>query len=166
MDAPSNQFRSPPMNWADRGPKIRDSFIDPRILTVEEFTTWGGVVNYNNWDHERIAGRQKEPYQSQRSSVNCPLRQGSAETECGRSFLETPVRALEHESGCTSGVRIREGRAVRARKGVVLATGGWEGIPSWRASSRASPTRVLRFLEPSTAATAGGWHAQPAPPLR
>ena len=44
----------------DLGPKIRDFFIDPRITTVEEFTSWGGVVNHNNWDHAKIDERRKK----------------------------------------------------------------------------------------------------------
>jgi succinate dehydrogenase/fumarate reductase flavoprotein subunit len=112
----------------DWGPKIRDSFVDPRILTVEEFTTWGGVVNYNNWDHERIAGRIKNRIKANGPALIAHFVKALLKRNVP-IFLATPVQALEHESGCTSGVRIREGRAVRARKGVVLATGGWEGDP-------------------------------------
>jgi 3-oxosteroid 1-dehydrogenase len=42
-------------------------------------------------------------------------------------FLDTPAESLLCEDGHVSGVRVRGGRHVRAHKGVILATGGWEG---------------------------------------
>ena len=43
----------------DLGSKIRDSMIDPRIVTVEEICAWGGMVNHKNWDHATIEHRRK-----------------------------------------------------------------------------------------------------------
>jgi 3-oxosteroid 1-dehydrogenase len=113
----------------DLGPKIRDSFIDPRITTVEEFTSWGGVVNHNNWDHAKIDERRKKSIKTNGPAlithfVKALMKRGVP------IFLNTPVEALEPGERGVAGVRVRGGRLIKAGKGVVLATGGWEGDPA------------------------------------
>jgi 3-oxosteroid 1-dehydrogenase len=108
------------------GACIRDSFIDPRILTVEEFVTWGGVVNYNNWDHARVAERRRKEIKANGPALiihfmRALLARGVA------IFLDAPVERLALNGAEVTGVQVRGGYVVGARRGVVLATGGWEG---------------------------------------
>jgi 3-oxosteroid 1-dehydrogenase len=107
------------------GSKIRDAFIDRRILTVEEFTSWGGVVNYNNWDHARVADRRANDVKCNGPALIVHFMKALL-ARGGSVFLESGVDALERDGTGIAGVRVN-GRTVRARKGVVLATGGWEG---------------------------------------
>ena len=109
--------------WAD---KIRDAFIDSRNLTVEEFTSWGGIVNYNNWDHARINERVKNLVKANGPAliihfVKCLLARSVP------IFLDTPAECLLYEDGHVSGVRVRGGRHVRAHKGVILGNGRMGG---------------------------------------
>jgi 3-oxosteroid 1-dehydrogenase len=109
--------------WGD---KIRDAFIDSRNLTVDEFTSWGGVVNYNNWDHALINERVANSVKANGPALIIHFVKGLL----ARSvpiFLDTPAEALLYEDGSVAGVRVHGEHQVRARKGVVLATGGWEG---------------------------------------
>ena len=108
------------------GPKIRDLFIDPRILTVEEFTSWGGMVNQNNWDHAKIDERKRKAIKSNGPALIAHFVKALMQRRCS-VFLKTPVEALEPSERGVAGVRLAGGRFIRARKGVVLATGGWEG---------------------------------------
>ena len=108
------------------GALVRNSFIDSRILSVEEFVAWGGVVNYNSWDHARITERRKQDIKANGPAliihfIKALLRRDVA------IFLTTPVERLLIDSARVTGVQVRGGQAIAARRGVVLATGGWEG---------------------------------------
>jgi 3-oxosteroid 1-dehydrogenase len=109
--------------WGD---KIRDAFINSRNVTVEEFTSWGGMVNYNNWDHARINERAENSVKANGPALIIHFVKGLLARNVP-IFLDTPAEGLLHEVGHVSGVRVQGGRPVWARKGVVLATGGWEG---------------------------------------
>ena len=108
------------------GSKIRDSFIEPRILTVEEFCKWGGVVNYRNRDHSIVAERRRQSIKANGPALIIHFVKALLKREAP-IFLETPVEGLDIDRNRVTGVRLRDGRRVGARKGVVLATGGWEG---------------------------------------
>jgi 3-oxosteroid 1-dehydrogenase len=130
--ADGRSFEPTPISTNDLGewgPRIRDSFIDPRILTVEEFVAWGGVVNHKNWDHERIEKRRQNNVKANGPAliahfVKALLKRGVP------LFLDTPIEGIDSNGVGTSGIRLAGGRRVRANKGVVLATGGWEGDPA------------------------------------
>ena len=141
------------------GAKIRDSFIDPRILTVEEFTTWGGVVNYTNWDHARVDAAPRQPHQGQRPGADCSLSQGRAAREVA-IFLATPVERLTLSDAAPRGRRIarwpqhsraqgccardrRLGGRCRAGAGVRRRAGGALAI-SARSQRRRLAARVRR----------------------
>ena len=109
--------------WGD---KVRDAFIDSRNLTVEEFTSWGGIVNYNNWDHAQINERVKNSVKANGPALIIHFVKGLLARNVP-IFLDTAAESLLYEDGQVSGVRVRGGRHVRAHKGVILATGGWEG---------------------------------------
>jgi 3-oxosteroid 1-dehydrogenase len=108
------------------GAKIRDSFIDPRILTVEEFTSWGGVVNQNNWDHAKIDERRKKAVKTNGPALIAHFLKALMQRDVP-VFLNTPVEALAPADRGVAGVHLPGDCFVKARKGVVLATGGWEG---------------------------------------
>lgn len=54
-------------------------------------------------------------------------------------MLETSVKELLVADGRVSGARTSSGREIRARRGVVLATGGWEGDPELARSFEGLP---------------------------
>jgi len=108
------------------GPKIRDSFFDPRIVTVEEISNWGGMVNHKKWDDATVAYRRKNEVKANGPALIAHFVKALSKRGVP-IFLNTPVEALQRTQTGISGVRICGGRTISANRGVVLATGGWEG---------------------------------------
>ena len=127
--------------------KIRQSEIDPPHLTVEEYIKVGGNNNLRNWDRALVADRKRKGIRARGPALiayfvlelekrNVPIFPGS------------PIERLVHENGVVTGVRLTDASTVSAKRGVVLATGGWEGneeltrayegLPGWRSMFPAS----------------------------
>lgn len=113
------------------GSKVRDSFIDSRCISVGEFVAWGGIVNYNNWDHALVAERKAKDIKTNGPALILHLLKASLARGVS-IFVETPVAQLLHDTSTVNGVRTGDGREIRANCAVVLATGGWEGDPELR----------------------------------
>lgn len=126
------------------GPKIRDSFIDPRCISVGEFVSWGGVVNYNNWDHAIVAERKAKHIKTNGPALIAHFLKALLARNVS-VFLETPVLELIHEASIVKGVRIGDGREIRAHRAVALATGGWEGDPELRRQFEGAPEGCSPF---------------------
>ena len=112
----------------DLGSKIRDSVIDPRIVTVEEICRWGGMVNHKNWDQTTIEHRRKHSVKANGPALVTYFVKALLKHRVP-IVLDTPVEGVEREDENIVGVRISGGKVITARRGVVLATGGWEGDP-------------------------------------
>jgi succinate dehydrogenase/fumarate reductase flavoprotein subunit len=127
----------------DLGPRIRDPIVDPRLLTVEEISRWGGMTNHPNWDHAVIEHRKKNRIRANGPALIIHFVKALKDRDIS-IFLNTPIESLERADHGVSGARLLKGRLVRATKGVVLATGGWEGDPvlahEFEAAPEAHPT--------------------------
>jgi len=111
--------------WAGR---IRDSRIDPHRVSVQEFVSSGGLVNRRGRDTALIAERNAKGIRTCGAALVAHFLK--ANLKSGTSiFASTGVDTLLHERGRVSGVRTADGKSIRARRGVVLATGSWEGDP-------------------------------------
>jgi 3-oxosteroid 1-dehydrogenase len=121
--------------------KIRDSQIDPHRASVSEFISWGGLVNRKNRDWTLVAEREKTNVRTCGSALVGRLLK--ALLKCGvEPMLETSIVELIVEGKRIAGARTNRGQIIRARRGVVLATGGWEGdkelarqfegLPGWQ----------------------------------
>jgi succinate dehydrogenase/fumarate reductase flavoprotein subunit len=111
----------------DWGAKIRDSHIDPHRVSVAEFLASGGLVNKKGRDPALLAEREANGIRTCGAALiihllKANLARGTA------VLLSTPIERLLGDQR-VSGVRTGDGREIRARRGVVLATGGWEGDP-------------------------------------
>lgn len=111
--------------WA---PRIRDSRIDPHRVSVQEFVSSGGLVNRRARDPALLAERNAKGIRTCGAALvahflKANLKSGTA------IFTSTGVDALLHEHGRVIGARTVDGSSIRARRGVVLATGSWEGDP-------------------------------------
>lgn len=120
--------------------KLLRPHVAPSCISAEELVKWGGFSNLSHWDARTIAERKAQDMQG--------LGLGLV-----TSFLEQVLKAgvdvrtrqrtteLLVSDGNVTGVMLSTGRAIRARKGVVLATGGYEanpemvsnleGLPGW-----------------------------------
>jgi 3-oxosteroid 1-dehydrogenase len=125
------------------GPKIRDSFIDSRCISVGEFVSWGGIVNFNNWDHAIVADRKAKEIRTNGPALIAHLLKALL-ARGGAVFVESAVTGLVQKAGKVKGVRIGD-REIRAERAVVLATGGWEGDPELRRQFEGVPEGCSPF---------------------
>lgn len=113
--------------WHD---KVRDSRINPHRVSVTEFLASGGLVNPRGRNAGLEAEREAKGIRTCGAAIIVHflrenLRRGVS------IFLSTPVDKLIMEDARVIGVRTADGGTVRAKRGVVLATGGWEGDPEF-----------------------------------
>ncbi len=133
-----------PITRTELGPwaaKLRTGHYIAPGVSWGDAASWGGFANRRNWDQAELARRAQLGMLAAGQGLIAQflaafLRQGGTlETEAG-------VASLIFEDGRVCGVRLADGkRTVRARRGVVLATGGYEGndalvkrfegIPDW-----------------------------------
>jgi 3-oxosteroid 1-dehydrogenase len=118
-----------PVSIADLGEwgaKLRDSHIDPHRVSVEEFVSSGGLVNRRNRDQALIAERNEKGIRTCGLALIVHLLK-AYRSRGGSIFLEHGVERLLRDSRGVSGIRTSRGQDIAATRGVVLATGGWEG---------------------------------------
>jgi 3-oxosteroid 1-dehydrogenase len=123
--------------WRDR---ILVPPVTPHTILVEEMIAWGGIHNEAAWDPVVIAEREKKDIRG----LGYGLISGFVKELVRRSIAiraGTAVDRLVLEAGRVSGLQLKDGKTVRARRGVVIAAGGYEsndvmvknyeGLPDW-----------------------------------
>ena len=123
------------------GEKIRDSHIDPHRASVSEFVAWGGMVNRKNRNAVLIEERERNGVRTCGAALVARLMKVLLEQGV-EPQLETAISGLIVQDKKVVGARTNRGQEIHAHRGVVLATGGWEGdaqlagwfegLPEWR----------------------------------
>ncbi len=109
--------------WANL---LRPAHYIPPGVTWGDVIAWGGFGNRMNWDPDELERRRKRGLLAAGQGLVAQLlRAGIAlgvelRVECG-------VARLILEAGRVCGVHTTDGQTIRAHRGVVLATGGYEG---------------------------------------
>jgi 3-oxosteroid 1-dehydrogenase len=108
--------------WRD---KVRVPQDAPYFVTAEEQTAWGGINNFSKWDQQLVADRRARDIRGKGVGlvthfVKALLARG-VPLVLGRSARRL---LLDHDR--VVGVETDDGRKIAARKGVVIATGGYE----------------------------------------
>jgi 3-oxosteroid 1-dehydrogenase len=104
----------------------------PNGITHDELFAWGGFVNVMKWDFALMGKRYKEDLRGFGPGMMAYLIKAAMIDRAIPAFVSSPVRELVVEDGVVAGVRAeRDGKDffVRARKGVVLAAGGYDWHP-------------------------------------
>ena len=131
--------------WRNR---VRMSSVQPCFITAEEQVNWGGVNRFSDWDQKLVADRRKRDMRGKGLGLVCQflkaLLDRNVEIVTGQD-----VRQLVLDKGEVRGVVTDDG-PIRARHGVVLATGGYEfnptlvaafeGLPGWMSQCPTSVT--------------------------
>jgi 3-oxosteroid 1-dehydrogenase len=103
--------------------------IPPGILHREMYA-WGGLANVTKWDYELVGRRIMEDQRSFGPGMMAYFVEAALLRRAIPAHVETPVRALvTDDDGAVIGVRAEQrGRDlfVRARRGVLLAIGGYD----------------------------------------
>jgi succinate dehydrogenase/fumarate reductase flavoprotein subunit len=107
---------------------IRPSVHNVSGVAWSDGVAWGGFANRRNWPHDEVRRRQSE------GLLAC------GEALIGHLVAQMLARGATIRLGCcteklmihdgkVSGVVLSDGTVVHAKRGVILATGGYEGNP-------------------------------------
>jgi 3-oxosteroid 1-dehydrogenase len=104
--------------------------IMPPGALHEEMYAWGGLAKVTTWDYELLGKRIAEDLRTFGPGMMASFVKAAVIDRKIPAHLETPVRALVADAnGAVVGVRAERGGKdffVRAKKGVVLAVGGYD----------------------------------------
>ena len=133
-----------PIAESEAGPwaaHLRRPFDEPTEMTIEEQIAWGGQTHHAGWDWALIEDRRARGVHARGVAllihfIRQLLRHGvPLHTGVG-------VDRLVRDAGRVTGVVTADGNEVTARRGVMLATGGYEanrllaqryeGLPGWQ----------------------------------
>lgn len=97
----------------------------PCYVTVEEQAAWGGLNRFSQWDPDTVAERKRRDMRGKGLGLVChfvkALNGRGVPMRTGRS-----VDRLTFDGTRVTGVRLDGGETMEARKGVVIATGGYD----------------------------------------
>ena len=116
-------------DWRDRVLVPHDV---PCFVTAEEQIAWGGINSASHWDADLVAERRRQDMRGKGLGLIC--RFVRALRERGVTMLTgQPVARLAVDGGRVIGVVMGSGELIEARRGVILATGGYGADPqmSW-----------------------------------
>src|SRR5215831_13540455 len=116
-------------DWRDRVLMPQDV---PCFVTAEEQIAWGGINSASHWGADLVAERRRQDMRGKGLGLIC--RFVAALRERGVPVLTSqPVARLALDSGRVTGVVMGSGELIAARKGILLATGGYGAAPqmSW-----------------------------------
>ena len=117
------------------GPWQKKTYLSPHMpngITHDELFAWGGFVNVKAWDFATMARRFKHDMRGFGPGMMAYLVKAAMVDRDIPAHVATAVRELVVENGAVVGVRAeREGIDlwVRAKRGVVLAAGGYDWHP-------------------------------------
>jgi 3-oxosteroid 1-dehydrogenase len=141
---------------SDLGEWQNKTYLSPHMpngINHDELFAWGGFVNVRNWDFALMGKRYRGDYRGFGPGMMAYFVKAAMVDRGIPAYLDTAVRELIVEHGVVVGVRAtRNGKdlMVRARSGVVLATGGYdwnprmakyfEQLPEWQSMVQPSVT--------------------------
>lgn len=109
--------------WADR---LRPAHYIPPGVTWGDVIAWGGFGNRMNWDPAELERRDRLGLLAAGQGLLAQLLR--AGLPLGVELrLESGVSELVRDGDRVCGVRTTDGQVLKAQRGVVLATGGYEG---------------------------------------
>ncbi len=108
--------------------KVLEPHDVPAYVTAEEQVNWGGINNFANWDANIVAERKARDMRGKGYGLVTHFLKAALDRQI-------PIRlgcVVDHllvEEGRVCGVAIMGGERLLARKGVILATGGYHANP-------------------------------------
>jgi 3-oxosteroid 1-dehydrogenase len=115
--------------WRDRVLVPHDV---PCFVTAEEQIAWGGINNASHWDADLVAERRSRDMRGKGLGLICQF--VAALRDRGVPMLTgQAVERLAVHNGRVTGVLLGSGELIEARRGVIIATGGYGADPqmSW-----------------------------------
>ena len=120
-------------------------------MTAEEQITWGGINSFSRWDQDLVRERKRQDMRGKGlgliSHFLKVLRARSVPV-----LTDQHVESLAIENHRVTGVVMRSGESIRARKGVILATGTYSANPqmSWEFEQLPGVAKEASSLAPAS----------------
>src|SRR5579883_873752 len=120
---------------AELGEWQKKTYLSPHMpngISHDELFAWGGFVNVMRWDFALMGKRFKQDMRGFGPGMMAYFVKAAMIDRTIPAFVDTPVRELVVENGVVVGVRAEKNGKdffVRAKKGVVLAAGGYDWHP-------------------------------------
>jgi 3-oxosteroid 1-dehydrogenase len=104
----------------------------PCFVTAEEQIAWGGINSFSRWDQDLVRQRKRRDMRGKGLGLICHFLK-VLHARGVMVLTDQQVERMAIESGRITGIVMRSGETIGARKGVVLATGGYGANPqmSW-----------------------------------
>jgi 3-oxosteroid 1-dehydrogenase len=96
----------------------------PCFVTAEEQVTWGGINNFSNWDQQLVCERKSRDMRGKGLGLICHFLK-ALQARGVPLLADQQVEKLLVQDKGVAGVVMQSGARVTARKGVILATGGY-----------------------------------------
>jgi 3-oxosteroid 1-dehydrogenase len=105
----------------------------PCFVTAEEQIAWGGINSVSHWDQDLIRERKRQDMRGKGLGLVCQFLKALLDRDVA-VLADHHVEKLAAENERVTGVVMRSGEFVAARRGVILATGGYGANPqmSWQ----------------------------------
>jgi 3-oxosteroid 1-dehydrogenase len=105
----------------------------PCFVTAEEQVAWGGVNSFSRWDQNLVRERRQHDMRGKGLGLVCHFLR-ALHTRDVTVLTDQHVESLAVKDRRVTGVVMRSGEIIRARKGIILATGGYGANPqmSWQ----------------------------------
>jgi hypothetical protein len=100
----------------------------PAFVTAEEQIAWGGINSFSGWDPGLVDERQRQDIHGKGLALICHFLKLLRARGVG-VLSDQQIDRLAVEGSRVTGVVLCSGETVGARKGVVLATGGYGANP-------------------------------------
>ena len=97
----------------------------PCYVTAEEQVAWGGMNRFSQWDRDIVRERKARDMRGKGLGLVCHFVKALSDRKVP-ILTEQKVERLLHEDDRIVGVQMEDGSAFTAKKGVVLATGGYD----------------------------------------
>jgi hypothetical protein len=100
----------------------------PCFVTAEEQVSWGGINNFAQWDQKIVHDRKQRDVRGKGLGLICHF----VKALQGRAvpiFTGQEADRLATDEQCVTGVVMKDGRLITARRGVILATGAYSANP-------------------------------------
>jgi 3-oxosteroid 1-dehydrogenase len=112
-------------DWRER---LSASDDVPCFVTAEEQIAWGGINSFSHWDQDLVRERQRQDMRGKGLGLICHFLK-VLRARGVMVLTEQQVERLAVENRRVTGVIMRSGETARARRGVILATGGYGANP-------------------------------------
>ena len=123
----------------------------PCYVTAEEQIAWGGINSFSHWDQDLVRERKGRDMRGKGLGLICHFLKALRARDV---ILRTDqhVESLAVENQRVTGVVMRSGESIRARRGVILATGGYSANPqmSWQFEQLPGFAREAAGLMPAS----------------